>query len=325
MQMLFTPYVRLFYLLAFLVISIRSKEWWDDFELKYNTPNPQGLIITGFTANHFLEASQMVYTAQTNLPPYWSIVVYDLIGDLSAEQVAIVKSWCNVTYTRFIPPVGFTGIDSPAKLTNSAWKALIINENFHRLPAGSILVYTDASNLFKLNLNDLIYRTRKIGFAGRLSSSPTSMYTHPNTILELSNILAPYIVNPNITAYEYAPVVHGAISFWLVDPLIDQLILQPFLNCSLNELCILPKGASGFGPKKGCHPSHRGSCHRGDQSVISVIMYGYYGKAFLYGTNMIQLSQKEHFEYPYLLKNFSLYVGLYRHGKLEYTANTCQR
>jgi hypothetical protein len=60
-----------------------------------------GRFVTAISSNHFEEAYGMVRTAQEQLPLGWSIVVYDLIGDLSAKEVATIRAWCHVEYRLF--------------------------------------------------------------------------------------------------------------------------------------------------------------------------------------------------------------------------------
>lgn len=89
----------------------------------------------------------MIGSAQLVLPESWSITVYDLIGDLSFDQTNTIQSWCRVQLRRFESPAGFHGADLK-KLTNSAWKAVIIQDAFRSLPLGSIVIYTDVSSIF---------------------------------------------------------------------------------------------------------------------------------------------------------------------------------
>ncbi len=63
-----------------------------------------GRYVTGISANHFEEVWGMVRTAQDHLSVNWSIVVYDLVGDLSSAQIADIKSWCGVEYRRMVIP-----------------------------------------------------------------------------------------------------------------------------------------------------------------------------------------------------------------------------
>ena len=286
-----------------LVVSWEAG-WWRSLKSKYNSSSsPHGMLISGVSANHFNEIHQMVGSAQLVLPENWSITIYDLIGDLSSDQTMTIQTWCRVKLRRFVPPTGFHGAELK-KLTNSSWKAIIIQDAFRSLPLGSIVLYTDASSIFRSRFEHIIEHTRQVGFSGRKTSSPVSQYTHPDTIKALSKILPKNASSSDILSYIFTPVIAGGISFWLVDPAIEELVLEPLLQCSLNDACILPKGASGYrgSEKRKCIPSLSGTCHRGDQSVLSVILFGYYTESFL---NESKIVSKEISSHPYDMKQLS--------------------
>lgn len=302
-----------------LLTRIESTWWEGSFSSQVDRP-PSGFIISGISANHFSEVQQMIVSAQQFLPQNWSILVYDLVGDLSNDEIHHIKSWCNVSYVHV---KSSTSVEfDKSLLTNSAWKALIIKKTFKLLPVGSIVVYADASQVFKTSLAPIIDIVQRVGIVGRPTVGPLADFTHPDTFLELSKILPSSVVSSNISDYVEVPIICGCITFWLVDPIIESLILKPFLECSMNKECILPKGASGlkinnkYSPTNKCVRSHRGTCHRGDQSVLSTILYGYYVKI-----NSKRNGTNKAINYPYKLHDLN--VDTKRDGHAKKTPAVC--
>ena len=90
---------------------------------------------------------------------------------------------------------------------------------------------------------------------------------------------------PNTTKTIDALGFRVGVTLWANTNLTRQKILPPFRKCCDLEACIKPPGASGFkvtdtlregprlAPGDACVPSLNGTCHRGDQSVLSTILY----------------------------------------------------
>ena len=231
-----------------------------------------GKLVTGTTSNHFGQLHGFIASAQKYLPISWKIVVYDLIGDLTISNINSISSWCGVEYRRFNPNRTHTTWNSKY-VTLSVWKPIIIFDALHELPRNGIVFYGDTSTRLQSHFTTrLLNAVENIGFVGRMTSSPVSLYTHPTTIAELTRN-----INYNKTRYINAPMICGCIQFWAKKKDVIENILKPFMKCTSTKSCILPDGADGqeneIGLSKKCRPGKDGHCHRGDQSALSVILY----------------------------------------------------
>uniref|UniRef100_A0A7S4G5W6 Uncharacterized protein n=1 Tax=Eutreptiella gymnastica TaxID=73025 RepID=A0A7S4G5W6_9EUGL len=236
---------------------------------------PAGVIVGGISRTFLSVVTGMVASAQRFAPPHWGIHIYDLIGDLRPGDRARMSKWCRVQVHRM------QRRHDPRFLTNSDWKAEIIGEHLAALPEGGIVVYADASQRFLKPFSVAQMRqAQAIGVMGRTTVGPIAKYTHPDTIRALSALAPQVVTHMDIQDYTHAPMICGCISFWAAGALTRELILPPFSACSQNQSCIKPKGATGFkqtgGGHKKCQPGYSGKCHRGDQSVLSTILYELY-------------------------------------------------
>lgn len=168
----------------------------------------------------------------------------------------------------------------------------------------------------KQRFQPVIEYTERVGYAGRRTSSPVSLHTHPGSLKELSKLLPQNASSKNITSYVLAPIMCGCISFWLVDPAVEELLLKPLLCCPLKDACILPHGATGYkgSRTRQCKPSLKGTCHRGDQSVLSVILYGYYTGSFVNKSTPINSND---FIFPYEMTDLPGFVQTKRQDHAE--------
>jgi len=231
--------------------------------------------------NHFQEALGLVASAQRFAPKAWNIVIYDLVRDLTHDARSTIQSWCKVTLRNVTAAQDFRF------LTNSAWKPAIIGEQLAALPKGGIVLYSDASGRFAGHLpRGLLARTQFVGVVGKLTNGPVAMYTHPQTIQQLAK-MAPFVTHGNIENYTEAPIVCGCATLWSNTKFVREVIFKHFASCATHGDCILPKEAGGFNvngakkwqkgtPRTGCFPTLRGTCHRGDQSVLSTLLYEAY-------------------------------------------------
>jgi hypothetical protein len=244
------------------------------------TSPASGRLISGISENHFTEAIGMVRTAQEHLPSGWTIYLHDLIGDLSAKNIAKIGTWCNVEYRKYNVP----GVDIMSQehyLTNSAWKPPLIKQHLDEMPMGSFLIWSDASARFTNITQAMFDQTAKIGVMGRQTSSPAADYTHPNTIAELFARNPEVMSTGDINAYAEAPMVCGCNQIWHKSEFTMSKIVNPLVDCALSEQCIKPKGADGFWVSNGrgrfpggkCRRGRNGHCHRGDQAAMSVLLY----------------------------------------------------
>jgi len=273
--------------------------------------DPYGALVTGISANHLHQVRGMLQTAKTHLPTSWRFIVYDLVGDMKPVDVSRVQKWCRVDYRRFDTVSAATkshrnlstptsnlharnvvrSMLDPRFLTNSAWKPLIILECLASLPEDSILVYADASMRFTGSLAEsgLLQLASRYSFVGKTTASPIAMYTHPKTFTELARI-SRNRTRPEIREYMHARMVCGCVSLWKNTRFARLRIMQPWVQCAKQRSCIQPAGADGFkvnnnsvesmpvGFDTECRPGLDGHCHRGDQSVLSTILFELFGR-----------------------------------------------
>lgn len=165
-------------------------------------------------------------------------------------------------------------------LTNSAWKAAIIADAMTRVKDGGFVVYADPSTRFIGNISHLLsaVQNKGAGVFGRPTLGPIANYTHPDTFEQLSMITAnsSHIqVRRDIQEYMSAPMQCGCSAIWHVTPEVVDAVFRPYIRCLTSQACVRPHGANGFNGahEHRCRTGLTGQCHRGDQSVLSTLLY----------------------------------------------------
>ena len=250
-----------------------------------------GVVLTALSGNHLIEALGFIESAQQYTPDHWPIAVYSLAEDLSTR----LRPICRVEH-RPLPQLPGSlqdlegGPYDPRYLTNSAWKPLLILDSLLRLPTNGILIYGDASTRITAPLSQpLLNHVSRNGFLGRLTIGRVAHYTHPATFHALGG-------GRNISQYLDVPMVCGCTNVWVSTRTIIQRVVRPWVACAMRESCIRPPGASGFKISRNhsligaythskpiytrdnqCRPGLNGQCHRGDQSVLSILLHDTFG------------------------------------------------
>ena len=141
------------------------------------------------------------------------------------------------------------------------------------LPRNGILIYGDASTRFLRPLGgEGLHRLQVHGVVTRKTAGDVASYTHPATFKELGGGRA-------LAAYAGVGLVCGCVSVWRPSPLLLERVVEPWAWCGARDECIRPKGADGFKvsgryqPGHSCRPGPLGHCHRGDQSVLSILLH----------------------------------------------------
>ncbi len=156
-----------------------------------------------------------------------------------------------------------------------------MKEQLGELPEGGVLVWGDASARFGRPKAAMYRRLAEVGFLGMPTSPPIADFTHPATIRELAR-LSPVVGSGNIRDYTAAPMVCGCVGFWVNRAFVRDTLLEPLVQCALQQSCIQPSNASGFqlngvtnrnDDRVICRKGLEGRCHRGDQSALSTILY----------------------------------------------------
>lgn len=220
----------------------------------------------------------MIRSAQTFLPRGWNIVVYDLLGNWGLTNRQAAQRWCNVTIYPFVPPLGFAA-HSRRDLQSCAWKPLIIQQELSKLAAGSALIWADASQRFKQNLESLVRRAFEVGHLTRHTAGPIALYTHPQTIKVLAEpaVAGNIVAHDNIQDYVNATMIAAGIGIYPKNPLTDQIV-NAWVRCMMLPRCVTPTTSSGWDGTQKCRPDLKGHCHRVDQSALNVILFEALGR-----------------------------------------------
>lgn len=230
---------------------------------------PPGLVVTGISANHVEEVMGFISSAQRYTPDSWQILVYELADSMPSRFAGL----CRVQYRRprKLPPIAF----DRRFLTNSAWKPLVILESVSLLAEGGLILYGDASTRLTQDLLQpslLNALASAGGVLGRATSGDVAHYTHPHTFAAMGN-------GRSIEHYHGVPIVCGCVSLWQPTAAVLKQVLEPWAACAAQEQCIKPAGADGFKidgryvEGHSCRPGLQGHCHRGDQSVLSILLH----------------------------------------------------
>ncbi|KAI0240174.1 hypothetical protein LSAT2_009134 [Lamellibrachia satsuma] len=215
------------------------------------------VAVTAASASHFIETYDAVASIQNHLP-WKTIFFYDL--GLNKNQVAKLKTWCNVTYRKFdfnkFPP-------HVSALRTYAWKPLIIQELFR---VYDTVLWMDSSfRLFKPHLKPAVSRIMKSGYGVVLFSSgggPNFSRTHREV----------YEFLPTDRQRQKRTGMGGATAMLLCNTRRTYTdVLRWLYLCALEERCIAPTRNTTCGEKISDEVEYRG-CHRFDQSVINVLV-----------------------------------------------------
>ena len=161
---------------------------------------------------------------------------------------------------------------------------IVVKEVLSKANPCGYVIWGDASVRLKKKLFQPEFipgRANALGFYGRKTTSPVSQYTHPESFRLLAAIAGPTVpVDPDILDYGGTCMVCGCFSMW--HPMHTSIVtdvLVPWVECAKNITCMVPEGAEGFvtlntrlniNPR--CATGFDGKCHRGDQSILSVLL-----------------------------------------------------
>lgn len=216
------------------------------------------MIVTAVSSNHFKESTDFFASVRAKLPTT-KVIVYDL--GLTEVEVKKVQSYCNVLEVR-----RFLFEQYPAHtrdLNKYAWKPLLIDEVSKEY---ELIYYCDASCRTKLAFTGYLPHLLHLPILP-LARLPTQWsiwkYTHDG----LLKYLAPKLEKK--TMMELLPQGFQATAMiLLVNSLMKEKFLAPWVDCALHEECIAPKGSRVYcnlqNPERGCH--------RFDQSALNVIL-----------------------------------------------------
>ncbi|XP_071853015.1 uncharacterized protein [Apostichopus japonicus] len=212
------------------------------------------VLITAFSDNHYKEAMGYIGTAQKYMPGK-RIIVYDL--GLSNTNKRKVRKLCDVKLRRF----PFNNYPQHFKnLKTYAWKPVIINLSLNEFGA---IYYGDASIRFKKSLKVLLPGIqRHHGYMSNID------YFDPRKGFRYNLTVPAMFTKLGVDREEYrscnncAPHIQAGTQLIINSTTIQTKLMQPWLQCALEQECIAPKGSSRAN-------------HRQDASAITIIAYKY--------------------------------------------------
>jgi hypothetical protein len=227
------------------------------------------VVVTALSSNHFRESHDFFASVLSKLPDS-KVIVYDL--GLTGNEVNTIQSYCNVLEVR---KFNFSRYPPHTKnLRTYAWKPFIIKEVSEEY---ELLFYCDVSCRIKDNITAHLPRLMQFPLlpCSRLGSSVVRT-THDGMLKYLT---------PHFTrAWMIRVLPRGmqATGFLLlVNKILEERLLAPWVDCAENVECIAPQGAT-LGP---CHFNRTPStsyvgCHRFDQSALNLILIREFGLSF---------------------------------------------
>ena len=219
------------------------------------------VMVTAFSSNHFLEATDMIASVQKHLP-HTKIIAFDL--GLNIRERTIVTTYCSVELRKF----NFTKYPSHVKtLTKFAWKPLMIKEIAEEY---EVVLYGDTSLRVVNTVKDSILKflLQFPYFSCPVHQFPAISITH-NGMLDYFNF--------NLSRKEAVKSIPDSIPatcflMWLNSQMCHKFLTQ-WVDCALHETCISPRGA-----KRSLCNIHKlrsgdfAECHRFDQSALNIIL-----------------------------------------------------
>ena len=223
------------------------------------------VVVTAFSDNHFEEAKDMIASMQTCLPDK-KIIVYDL--GLSSNKKKEVQRYCNVELRSF----PFENYKQPhiKKVSTYAWKPIIVKLVSQEY---DVIMYGDASlRMTSCNMTQALEHLLNFPF---LDLHPTSYraieFTHDGMMKYL------HYPEHRKDIAQLETLQGGCYLMW-ANSIMQEKLIEPWLDCALHQECIAPKG-SRLGPCKFTkhHDGHYVGCHRYDQSALNLILAREFG------------------------------------------------
>ncbi|CAG5129940.1 unnamed protein product [Candidula unifasciata] len=221
------------------------------------------IIVSAVSSSHFEEGQAMLYNIHKHLFPHlrnFTFVYYNL--GLSAEQRNILSKICRCHL-----------IDFPFELFPEfvrfrkcyTWKPLIVSAHISR---SNLLVWIDASVRFNSEFNkftELLNRARSRGMQVFLNKQTIAHATLPSMFHFFGDEACVY-VNSSVTVATVL-VFHNNL-------VVRRAIVEPWAACAISRRCMCPRGVDLFQIRISCHleTGEYGTCHRFDQSAISIIL-----------------------------------------------------
>ena len=221
------------------------------------------VFVSAFSDNHFKEAREMLRIV-TECLPETTIIIYDL--GLSDSHQKALRTYNNVELRHF----PFWAYRPHVRhLRNYAWKPLIVKQVSSEY---DFIMYGDSSvRLISCNITTALQHLLEFPFFGNPILSKAVQFAHDGMIRYLQ------FPKRRRDMKDVASVMGGCWLMWATYEMKMKLI-EPWVDCALNEDCIAPFGSQ----ISGCNMSdiNDGSyagCHRYDQSALNLILAREFG------------------------------------------------
>jgi hypothetical protein len=232
------------------------------------------VVVTALSSNHFRESQDFFGSVLSKLPNS-KVIVYDL--GLTWTQVNIIQSYCNVLEVR---KFDFARYPPHTKnLFTYAWKPFIIKEVSEEY---ELLFYCDASCRIKNTFTTYITRLIKFPLL-------PATWLHHSVVRTTHDGMLKYLT-PHLTRAWMVEVLPNGIQatgfLLLVNQILKERILTPWVDCAEHVDCIAPQGAKLWPCNFNRLPntSYVG-CHRFDQSALNLILIRELGLSFQNAVN----------------------------------------
>ena len=223
------------------------------------------VCLSGISDNHFMEAKAM-FTSVHHCLPDKKIIVYDL--GLNSNHSDQVRNYANVE----LRPFPFHNYQPYVKeLHTYAWKPIaikLISQEY------DVIMYGDASmRMISCDITEALAHLLKFPY---INGHPRPVHAIEFTHDGMLN----YLHFPKVREHMIDAHVLETNSYimWASHPLMQEKLIEPWLDCALHQECIAPEGAK-LNPCKFTthHDGHYIGCHRYDQSALNIIMAREFG------------------------------------------------
>lgn len=251
-------------------------------------------FLTATSKNHLNETlNQLAFLQMDKTIRTPHVYINDIMHDLDISDIEKLMhiNGVKTTVNRFnYKLLGFnTSYPTPDIMrvimgpTNSMWKPPLLNFYYRKLEKHVkcfYLVYMDACIYFTPDFFQMKTWKRAEKFGVLPFENPGTRLrrnTHPRSFEILQDLTNGF--TGNVSSYKRVHTVMGGFHIWRGGHKFAREIITYWKDCALNYTCMAPPGASGFkhNPVGSdvCIRDLLGHCHRGDQSILSILLSTY--------------------------------------------------
>lgn len=259
------------------------------------------VFVTATSKSHFNETMNQLYWMQkSRTNPV--IVLVDVMHDLTEHQRDTLRRVKDVRLS--VEPFNYTLLGFSSSIptkdvmntimgpTNSLWKPAIVMETHRRYPHAEYIIWMDASIYFSKEFFQNTVWTLAKTFGVLVEEQPGTHIrrnTHPRSFEILQELTNDW-TGP-MKDYKNIHSTSGSFIVWYVKQPYGNYVMHKWMQCAYNITCMAPPGARGFKNHplgveyEICKRNMQGGCHRGDQSILSILLASYSKKLGVENTN----------------------------------------